>query len=206
MYPFDQNRQHVYEQYAYAHDTGDYSRVDPNEARGILQHFMQSAPPEMVQGLLQQYFEQMPAELRVPFAQLLPSPYGINPNHPRQIAQQFHYLSQQQPEWLDQSFRQDAPFGNPFFRAVVVGVAALVAKDFLSSQHESGFGNLLGGMFGGGQSYEYREGGRRGGLGNIIGEFLGDERHSRSREYDGDDGGRGYRKYRRRHDDDDDDD
>jgi hypothetical protein len=208
MYPFDQNSQHVYEQYAYAHDTGDYSRVDPNVAMGILQQFLQSAPPEMVQGLFQQYFQQMPPDLRAQLAQQMPSLYGINPNNPLQMAQGFQSMSQQQPGWLDQIFSQGGPFGNPLFKAVAVGVAALAAKHLLSSHHGEGLGNLLGGVLGGGQYYGDREGGwdsynrRRGGLRDIVGGLFGGRQHERHREDDDDD--RGYRR-QRHHDDDDDD-
>jgi hypothetical protein len=190
MYPFDQKRQHVYEQYVSAYDTGDYSRVDPHVAMGILQHFLQSALPEMVQGVLQQYFQQMPPALRAQLAQQMPSPYGLNPNNPLQMAQGFQSLSQQHPGWLDQVSRQGGPFGNPFLQTVAVGVAALAAKHLLRSHYGGGLGNVLGGVVGSGQYYGGREGGwesslrRSGGLRDIVGGLFGGKQHKRHREDD----------------------
>ncbi len=47
MFPFDPNNQQMYQQYAQANASGDYSGIDPNEAAGHVQQFMQNAPPEM---------------------------------------------------------------------------------------------------------------------------------------------------------------
>jgi hypothetical protein len=43
MFPFDQNQQNVYQQYAQAADQGDYSQIDHYEAAGSLQSFAQNA-------------------------------------------------------------------------------------------------------------------------------------------------------------------
>jgi len=53
MFPFDQNNQQMYQQYAQANASGDYSGIDPNEAAGHVQQFMQNAPPEMQQQVYQ---------------------------------------------------------------------------------------------------------------------------------------------------------
>jgi len=84
MYPFDQNNQQTYQQYAQANDSGDYSGIDPNEAAGHVQQFMQNAPPEMQQQVYQQHFEQMP----------------MDPNNPQMMAQGFQQMGQQQPGML----------------------------------------------------------------------------------------------------------
>ncbi len=60
MFPFDQNNQQQYQQYAQASDSGDYSQVDPDQAAGHVQQFAQNAPPEMQQQAYGQYFQQMP--------------------------------------------------------------------------------------------------------------------------------------------------
>ncbi len=103
MFPFDQNNQQVYQQYAQAHDSGDYSGIDPNQAMGHAQQFMQNAPPEMQQQVFEQHFNQMPQEQREQFAQqMMPPEYGANPNDPRQMAQGFQQMGQQQPGMLQQ--------------------------------------------------------------------------------------------------------
>ena len=62
MYPFDQNNQQQYQQYAQASDSGDYSQVDPNQAADHVQQFAQNAPPEMQQQVYGQAFQQMPQD------------------------------------------------------------------------------------------------------------------------------------------------
>jgi len=41
MWPFDQNNQQMYEQYAQAHTTGNYGGIDPSQAIGQLMKFVQ---------------------------------------------------------------------------------------------------------------------------------------------------------------------
>jgi len=99
MYPFDQNNQQTYQQYAQANDSGDYSGIDPNEAAGHVQQFMQNAPPEMQQQVYQQHFEQMPMDQRQQFMQQMPPQYQqqMDPNNPQMMAQGFQQMGQQQP-------------------------------------------------------------------------------------------------------------
>src|SRR5436305_628319 len=49
MFPFDQNKRKLYQQYAQADDQGDYSQIDHNEAAGRLQEVAQHAPPALQQ-------------------------------------------------------------------------------------------------------------------------------------------------------------
>lgn len=104
MFPFDQNNQQQYQQYAQAHDAGDYSGIDHEQAYGHVQQFMQNAPPEMQQQVYQQHFEQMPYEQRQQFAQQLPPQYQqqMDPNDPQAMAQGFHQMGQEQPGMLGQ--------------------------------------------------------------------------------------------------------
>jgi len=104
MFPFDQNNQQQYQQYAQASDSGDYSGIDHEQAYGHVQQFMQNAPPEMQQQVYQQHFAQMPYEQRQQFAQQLPPQYQqqMDPNDPQAMAQGFHQMGQEQPGMLGQ--------------------------------------------------------------------------------------------------------
>jgi len=64
MWPFDQNNQQMYQQYANAWDQGTYGQIPEQEARQNYQQFVQNAPPQMVQQVHQQYYEQMPPQQR----------------------------------------------------------------------------------------------------------------------------------------------
>ena len=185
-YPFEQ-QQRAYEDYANAYHTRDYSRVDPREAMGIVQHFQQSASPEVVHDLFEHYFERLPPELRLPFIQQMPVAYQANPNNPRSMAQSFTALIQQQRGGLDQGARQEGAMGDPLSTGILMGIAALAATS-LPGSHERGRTR----PFWREQSHwrhddddhddEYEEGdGRRsrrrrgGGLGDILGDLLGGE-------------------------------
>ena len=104
MWPFDQNNQQMYQQYAQARQTGDYSNMDPNQAMGSMQQFMQNAPADTQQQVYQQHFEQMPYDQRSQFAQQMPQQYGVDPNDPQSMAQGFHQMGQEQPGMLSQLF------------------------------------------------------------------------------------------------------
>jgi hypothetical protein len=82
MWPFDPNKQQMYQMYAQAHNTGDYSSIDPFEAQGQLQQFVQNAPPDEQQQVFQQHFSQMSPDQRAQLAQQFPPEYGVNPNDP----------------------------------------------------------------------------------------------------------------------------
>jgi len=150
MFPFDQNNQQVYQQYAQAHDSGDYSGIDPDQAMGHVQQFMQNAPPEMQQQVYEQHFSQMPQEQREQFAQQMPPEYGANPNDPRQMAQGFQQMGQQQPGMLQQ---------------LMGGAGGLMGG---SGGGAGGLGGLMGGA-GGGLGGMMGGAGGGGGLGSLVG-------------------------------------
>jgi hypothetical protein len=62
MWPFDQNKQQVYQQYATHADQGTYGQIPEQEARQNYQQFVQNAPPQMVEQAHAQYYQQMPPE------------------------------------------------------------------------------------------------------------------------------------------------
>jgi hypothetical protein len=128
MFPFDQNNQQHYQQYAQASDSGDYSQVDPNQAAGHVQQFAQNAPPEMQQQVYGQAFQQMPQDQREQFVQQLPpeAQGQMDPNDPQGMGQQLHQLGQQQPNVLQQVWN------NPMGKIAAVGIAGFAAKELLS--------------------------------------------------------------------------
>src|SRR6266571_3978831 len=66
MWPFDPNKQQMYQQYAQAYNTGNYSNIDPNEAREQLQQFVQNAPPDEQRQVFQRYgWPQPPVEVGI---------------------------------------------------------------------------------------------------------------------------------------------
>lgn len=131
MWPFDQNNQGMYQQYAQAYDTGNYNSFDQNQAFGHLQQFMQGAPFDMQQQVYQQHFSQMPYEQRALLAQQVPPQYAMNPNDPFSMAQNFMRLGQEQPGMLRQVF------SHPMLVGSALGLAALIGKHMLDS-HRNG--------------------------------------------------------------------
>ncbi len=129
MWPFDQQNQPVYQQYASAYDSGNFNGVDPNQAYGHIQQFMQSAPLDMQQNIYQQHFMQMPYEQRAFLAQQMPPQYGLDPNNPAAMAQGFTRLGQEQPGMLRQVL------SHPFLLGSGVVLAGLIAKHMIT-QHE----------------------------------------------------------------------
>ena len=53
MWPFDQNNQQTYQQYAQAYDTGNFAGLNHQHALGWLQQFITGAPPDMQQQIYQ---------------------------------------------------------------------------------------------------------------------------------------------------------
>jgi hypothetical protein len=106
MWPFDQNNQQMYQQYAQAYNTGNYNNIDYNQAMGHMQQFMRNAPPQMQHQIYQQYFQQMPFGQRQQFVQQMPTEYGMNPNDPYSMARGFQQAGQQRPGILSQLFSQ----------------------------------------------------------------------------------------------------
>jgi hypothetical protein len=130
MWPFDPNKQHVYQRYAQAYETGDDSNLDRNEAAMHLQQFTQNAPPDVQQRVFQQHFAQMPSDQRAQLAQQLPPEYAVNPNDPTSMAQNMARLSQERPDVLQRLLN------HPVLLAGSVGLAALVARHMLHHQAE----------------------------------------------------------------------
>src|SRR5437764_11982166 len=129
MWPFNQNNQQMYQQYAQAYDTGNYSGFDPYQSVGHVQQFMQNAPYDLQQRLYEQHFAQMPYEHRMLLAQRMPQQYAMDINNPASMAQSFALLGQQQPGLLQHVFN------HPILLGGGVALAALVAKHVIA-HHE----------------------------------------------------------------------
>jgi hypothetical protein len=149
MWPFDQNNQYTYQQYAQAYDTGNYDGFDHNQTLGYLQQFMQGAPLDLQQQLYQQHFSQMPYEQRAFLAQQVPPQYAMDPNDPWSMSQSFLRLGQEQPHLLQQIFR------HPLLIGAAAGLAGLVAKHLLEhhQRYQGQYGN---------QQYGYNQGNQYG--------------------------------------------
>ena len=130
MWPFDANKQDMYQKYAQAYNTGDYSNIDPNEAQGQLQQFVQNAPPNEQQGVFQQHFSQMSPDQRAQIAQEFPPEYGVNPDDPASMAQGMARASQERPDVAQRIL------AHPVLLAVSVGLAALIAKHMLDKRQQ----------------------------------------------------------------------
>jgi hypothetical protein len=134
MWPFDQNNQSMYQQYAQAYDTGNFGGFDPGQALGYIEQFLRGAPPEMQQQVYQQHFAQMPYEQRVLLAQQVPPQYGMNPNDPWSMSQSFMRMGREQPGLLR------SIFSHPVLMGAGVVLAGLIAKHMLSHHQQYGYG------------------------------------------------------------------
>jgi len=156
MWPFDQNNQQMYQQYANAWDQGTYGQIPEQEARQNYSQFVQNAPPQVVEQVHQQYYEQMPPQQRGSLMQGLvgglmqrgynPQQAGIQNTDPygmstRDAARITGYTAQQQPDLLHQIMGPGGPLGSTGAKLAVAGIAALAAKQ------------LLGGGMGGGMRF-----------------------------------------------------
>jgi hypothetical protein len=128
MFPFDPNRQQMYQQYAQAAQTGDYSGINPQEAQGNIQQFVQNAPPDQVQSVFAQHFANIPADQRAQIAREFPPEYGINPNDPNSLAQGVARAQQERPDVLQRIV------SHPILVAGAAGLAAIMAKHMLDQQ------------------------------------------------------------------------
>jgi hypothetical protein len=128
MWPFDPNNQQMYQNYAQAYNTGDYSQIDPNEATGNLQQFVQNAPPEEQQQVFQQHFTQLSPDQRAQLAQQFPPEYGVDSNDPASMAQGMARASQERPDLAQRIL------AHPVLLAGSVGLAALIAKHMLDTR------------------------------------------------------------------------
>jgi hypothetical protein len=131
MWPFDQNNQQMYQQYAQGYQTGNYSGIDNNQVWSNLMQFMQGAPSDMQQSIYQQHFEQMPFEQRTLLAQQMPQGYYMDPNDTWSMAQTFHRLGQEQPGILQRIL------GHPLLTGAALGLVGLIARHALSHHHNT---------------------------------------------------------------------
>lgn len=146
MWPFDQNKQQMYQQYANSWDQGSYGQLPEQETRQNYQQFVQNAPPQMVQQVHQQYYEQMPPQQRGSLMQGLmgslmqqgfnpqqagiqnTNPYNMSPNEAAQLT---GYAQQQNPDILHSIMGPGGPLGSTGAKLAVAGIAALAAKQIL---------------------------------------------------------------------------
>ncbi len=153
MWPFDNNRQQVYQQYAQAYDNGNFNGFDPSQALGHLGQFMQGAPADLQQNIYQQHFEQMPYEHRALFAQQMPPQYGVNPNDPFSMAQGLFRMGQEQPNLLQRVF------SHPVLMGSAVVLTGLVAKHMIAHHQREEYGGGGGGgnfqQYGGNNFQQY---------------------------------------------------
>jgi hypothetical protein len=133
MWPFDQNNQQMYQQYAQAYNNGNYSGFDPYQSFGHVQRFMQGAPYDMQQQIYQQHFEQMPYEQRALLAQRVPPQYGMDINNPASMAQSLALMGQQQPGLLHHIFN------HPILLGSGIALAALIAKHVIAHHERERF-------------------------------------------------------------------
>ncbi len=131
MWPFDPNKQQMYQQYAQAAQSGDYSAINPQEAQTNMQQFVQNAPPEQIQQVFAQHFASMPPQQRAQIAQQFPPEYGVNPNDPDSMARGMARAKQERPDVLQ------SIVSHPVLVAGAAGIAALVAKHMLDQQGSS---------------------------------------------------------------------
>lgn len=146
MWPFDQNNQQMYQNYANAWDQGTYGQIPEQEARQNYQQFVQNAPPQVVQQAHEQYYAQMPPQQRGNLMQgLLGSltQHGYNPQQagiqntnpytmsPQDAARLTAYAQQQNPDILHQVFGPGGPLGSTGAKLAVAGIAAIAAKQLL---------------------------------------------------------------------------
>ena len=131
MWPFDPNKRQMYDKYAQAYETGDYSNIDQNEAMGQLQQFVQNAPPNEQQEVFQRHFAQMSPDQRAQVAQMFPPEYGVNPNDPTSVAQGMARASQERPDVAQRML------AHPVLLAGSVGLAALVARHMLNKRRQA---------------------------------------------------------------------
>jgi hypothetical protein len=154
MWPFDNNNQQVYQQYAQAYDSGNYNGFDPFQALGHITQFMQGAPQDTQHNLYRQHFEQMPYEQRAALVQQMPYEYQADPNDTNALARNFARLGQERPNLLQ------SIFSHPLLLGASVGLAGLIAKHMLShhqqqQQQQQGYGNQ---QFGGGYNQGFQGG------------------------------------------------
>ena len=157
MWPYDQNNQQMYQQYANHWDQGTYEQIPPGQAQQNYQQFVQNAPPQMVEQVHQQYYQQLPPQQQGSLMQSLMGGLmqrGINPQQagiqntdpysmsPQDAARLTGYAAQQSPDLLHQIMGPGGALGSTGAKLAVAGLAALAAKQILGG---GGLGGLGGG-------------------------------------------------------------
>jgi hypothetical protein len=130
MWPFDRNNTQMYQQYAQAYDTGNFSFFNPGQIISQLSQFIQGAPPDLQQRVYQQHFQQLPYEQREFLARQVPPEYGINPNDPYSMSQGFMRLGQEQPGLLERILQHPVMLGG------AMALTGLIAKHMLTEHRE----------------------------------------------------------------------
>jgi hypothetical protein len=145
MWPFDQNRQQMYQNYANAWDQGNYNQLPDHEVQQNYQQFVQNAPPEMVQQVHEQYYQRgdlmqglLSGLMRRGFNPQQAGMQNIDPYSmtPQDAARLTSYTQRQQPGMLQQVM------SNPMAKMAVAGVVAYAAKQMLGNRSGSGFGGM----------------------------------------------------------------
>src|SRR5437763_1140532 len=117
MFPVDPKDLQMYQRYAQAYDSGTLDQIDPNEAAGNLQQFMQNAPAVMQRQAYQEYVSQMSPQRRqalaLSLAQQLPPQYATTINDQQHMAQGMVLLAQQRPDLVQQVFGQSGLGSSP---------------------------------------------------------------------------------------------
>ena len=146
MWPFDQNNQQMYQQYANSWNQGSYGQLPEQEVRQNYNQFVQNAPPQMIEQAHQQYYEQMPQQQRGNLMQGLlgsltqqgynPQQAGISTTNPYNMSPQdaarlTSYTQQQNPDILHQIMGPGGPLGSTGAKLAVAGIAAIAAKQLL---------------------------------------------------------------------------
>lgn len=139
MWPYNNNNQQVYQEYAEAYESGNYSRFQPHQVLGHLQQFMQSAPADMQQQLYQQHFEQMPHEQRTLIVQQVPSEYSMDPNDSWSMSQGFLRMGREQPQLFHRIF------SHPTMLDGTMTLTGRVARQMLDGHRRGQYGGRLHG-------------------------------------------------------------
>src|SRR5260370_16341034 len=128
MWPFGQQQQPMYQQYANHWDQGSYAQIPEQEAQQNYQLFTQNAPPQMVEQAHTQYYQQMPPEQHAGLMQGLVGGLmqrGIDPRQagiqntdpysmsPQEGARLTGYVQHQQPALLHQVIGPRRPLPPP---------------------------------------------------------------------------------------------
>lgn len=142
MWPFDANKQNMYQHYANAWDQGTYNQLPAQEVLQNYQQFVQNAPPDVVQQVHEQYFQQASPEQRGGMVQSILSglmQHGVNPQQlgvqnsdpysmSAQEAARLAAYGQQQPGLIQQVM------ANPAAKMALAGLVAYAAKQMLSNR------------------------------------------------------------------------